>query len=117
MEVAELREVKAERAAASRKRQSKKNTKERQRRLAEKERDMRIAERRKSKQHHNVAGTGSVVGRRRDAHAQTPPADKKKDKRWKKELARAPELLKKLREGQARIDALTAKIRHASLGK
>ena len=53
MEVEELREVKAERAAAARKRQSKKDKKELQRRLAEKERDLRIAERRKIKQQSN----------------------------------------------------------------
>jgi len=114
MDVAEVHEARAAKAAAVRKRQSKKDKKERQRRQAEKERDVRIAEQRKHKQQSTFRGTRES-GRRRAAHAQTPPADAKADKRWKEQLARGPELLKKIREGKARIDALVAKFRQTSI--
>ena len=95
MHVAELREAKAAAAAASRARKLKKKRQARERKLAEKERDM---ERRKRK---NNAP--------RAPPAQAPPADSK-DGKWKKQLARAQELLEKVREGQAVVDALTAKL-------
>lgn len=41
--------------------------------------------------------------------AQAPPAHKK----WQKQLARAPGLLEKVREGRAALDALAAKARMA----
>jgi len=130
-DIAELCEVKAAeaaaarkraKAAAARKRQTKKDTKEQQRRLAAKERDVRIAERRKIKQKSNYQANLVLRGHsRRAALAHSPLADKKTSKKAAKkrkdELARAPELLQKLREGQARIDALAAKVGHASIGK
>ena len=94
MHVAELREAKAAAAAASRARKLKKEKQARERKLAKKERDM---ERRKRK---NNAPP-----------AQAPPADSK-DKKWRKQLARAPGLLEKVREGQAVLNALTAKLRN-----
>ncbi len=97
MHVAELREAKATAAAASRARKLKKEKQARERKLAEKERDM---ERRKRK---NNAP--------RAPPAQAPPADRK-DRKWQKQLVRAHGLLEKVREGQAVLDALTAKLRN-----
>ena len=111
MHVAELREVKAAAAGASRAAKSRKEKQARERKLADKARDMRIAELRKLKA--PSAPRASRASARPPAPpappAQAPPAHKK----WQKQLARAPGLLEKVREGRAALDALAAKARMA----
>ena len=102
MHVAELREDKAAKAAASRARKSRKEKQARERKLAEKERDM---QRRKRKAPRAPARPRALPAQA--SPAQAAPADKK----WQKQLARAPGLLEKVREGRAALDALAAKMR------
>jgi hypothetical protein len=101
MHVAELREVKAAAAGASRAAKSRKEKQAQERRFADKARDMRIAELRDRKA--PCAPHGARAPRAPLAHA--PPADKK----WQKQLARAPALLDKVREGRAALDTLAAR--------
>jgi hypothetical protein len=105
MHVAELREVKAAAAAASRARKSRKEKQAHERKLAEKERDM---QRRKRKAPRAPARPRALSAQASPAQGLSTPSAHKK---WQKQLARAPGLLEKVREGRAALDALAAKVR------
>ena len=106
MHVAELREVKAAAARAARASKARKEEKARERRLADKERDLRIAELRDRK--------GPCAPRAPHAAVPSRSTAPSKDKQWQKQLARAPALLDKVREGRAALDALAAKARQGA---
>jgi hypothetical protein len=106
MHVEELREAKAAAARASRASKSRKEEKVRERRLADKARDLRIAELRDRKAPCAPRAPHAAVPSR--APRTSAPS---KDKQWQKQLARAPALLDRLREGRAALDAIVAKVR------